>query len=381
MTLRIIQTIAGTQSNHGGTSRSVPALCDALQSQGVDNHLLTFQPRDPNVECIYPADRSRVHLISESKWGRQYGIGKKLRRELYRLIHEASGVAIVHDHAVWLPSNHHVAKFCMSRNVPRIVSPRGMLGAWALNHGKWKKRLAWALYQRADLSSATAFHATSEQEEEEIRKLGFTQPIAVVPNGIDVPESLPERRSPLKQFLFMSRIHPKKGLVELLSAWKASNVAASGWQLVIAGPDDGGHSKVIDAEIKRLQLSSCVRMVGEVRGADKWQLFADSDYFVLPSFNENFGIAIAEALACGVPVITTTNTPWFAIREKELGWWIPCGHEPLVNAILSAARCPEHERTEAGRRAKAEIKTKYSWQRSASELNAFYQRISERFGI
>ncbi|MFO0941591.1 MAG: glycosyltransferase [Pirellulales bacterium] len=193
MNLRVIQTIAGTQTHHGGTSRSVPALCDALNRMGVDNHLLTFQPRDAAIECIYPNDHSRVHLIQESKFGRQIGIRKAVFEKLDALIQTDSRISIIHDHAVWLPSNHCFAKYCVKRSVRRVVSPRGMLGEWALGHGKWKKKLAWVLYQHTDLKSATAFHATSQQEAEEIRMLGLTQPIVVVPNGINFPEHLPKR--------------------------------------------------------------------------------------------------------------------------------------------------------------------------------------------
>ncbi len=101
------------------------------------------------------------------------GVGNQFRSIIQDLCDKAAD-CIVHDHAIWLPSNHAVAGFCSRNGLKRIVSPRGMLGSWAMAHGGWKKRLAWALYQRADLLSASGFHATSDQEAEEIRKLGFT---------------------------------------------------------------------------------------------------------------------------------------------------------------------------------------------------------------
>lgn len=359
---------------YGGTSVSVPTLCNELVALGVDNHLVTSCPADATLLCNYPLDRSRVHLAAESVYLRQWGAGSQFRRLLERLCSDAKS-CIVHDHAVWLPSNHAIASFCARNGLKRIVSPRGMLGAWAMANGALKKRLAWWLYQRRDLQNATAFHATSDQEADEIRSLGFEQPIVVVPNGVSLPATLPDRKSNRKQFLFMSRIHPKKGVLELLRAWKESDAIKNGWHLVIAGPDDGGHRLQVEKYVCDQQISSSVNVVGEVRGDAKWQILVDSDFFILPSFNENFGIAIAEALACGVPAITTTSTPWSIIEEKQLGWWIPCEHLALVSAINEANQCPESVRLEKSRRAQTEIATRFSWQKSARDLSVFYESL------
>ncbi len=338
---------------------------------GLDNHLITALPAH-SVNCNFPKDVTRLHLAKESNRLRQWKVCKQFRIFLGDLCVDRL-VTVVHDHAVWLPSNHTVAQFCKKNQIARVVSPRGMLGSWAMAHGGWKKRLAWALYQRADLMLASGFHATSDQEAEEIRKLGFTRPIVVVPNGIDVPETLPKRCCAAKQFLFMSRIHPKKGLMELLAAWKESDAGSMNWRLVIAGPDDGGYRAKIESEIDRLKLRSSVDLVGEIRGEAKWQLLANSDYFILPSHNENFGIAIAEALACGVPVITTTETPWSIIMEKKLGWWIPIDHAALVNSIKAAMLQSEPDFVTMKLRAKLAMQEQFSWKQAAEGLANFYR--------
>jgi glycosyltransferase involved in cell wall biosynthesis len=371
--LRVIQTIASTRADHGGTSRSVPALCDHLADIGVDNHLVTFRPFDRSVNCLYPKLTAYVHLLDESRYYRQIGIGKSLRRKIESLIVDREKT-LVHDHAIWLPSNSHIARICRDRNVARVVSPRGMLGKWALSHGHWKKRLAWLLFQKRDLATADAFHATSEQERKEILSHGFTQPTIVVPNGIEIPDILPTRQTPSENrvALFLSRIHPKKGLVNLLHAWKRANVSQD-WKLVIAGPDECGHKNELQGLISRLALGHSVSLGGEVLDTEKWQLYANADLFVLPSHNENFGIVIAEAMGAGLPVITTTGTPWSCLQEKNLGWWVAPAVDELENALRIATAMSRDALRIQGERSRMHVVESFTWEKTASALAEFYR--------
>tara|TARA_A100001391_G_scaffold191591_1_gene165072 strand:+ start:1371 stop:2567 length:1197 start_codon:yes stop_codon:yes gene_type:complete len=371
--LKVIHTIASTRLDHGGTSRSVPATCNALNASGVDTHLVTAEPADSSVTSNLPHDRSRVHLARESARVRQWGVPRQFRHRLASLTDDEQQGLIVHDHAVWLATNHAVASFCRERNVLRVVSPRGMLGEWAMAHGGFKKRLAWKLYQRRDLATADAFHATSSQEADEIRSLGFKQPIAVVPNGVTLPPGLPVRRtSEGRQALFLSRIHPKKGLIQLVRAWKQADVPKQ-WHLVIAGPDENGHQAEVQAEVRRLGIGDHVDFPGEIDNDAKWQSYVDSDLFILPSFNENFGIVIAEAMAAGLPVITTTATPWRVIRDQSMGWWIDPEVEPLVEAIDEALRLPTDELAAMGTRAAQFTRQQATWSAVAERLSDFYR--------
>lgn len=370
--VRSIQTIASTRLDHGGTSRSVPAICNAMVEMGCDNHLITATPYDEHIPCNFPHDRSRVHAARESGRLRQYGVGAHFARQLRLLTSESTSACIVHDHAIWLATNHAVAGFCRDYRIPRVVSPRGMLGTWALKNGSFKKRIAWRLYQGRDLRSATAFHATSEQEAKEIRSLGFIQPIAVIPNGVDVPETLPAANlSQKRRALFLSRIHPKKGLVSLVRAWKSARVDAS-WQLIIAGPDERGHRSDVEKEVNRLGLANQVTFLGPVNDEHKWQLYVDSNLFVLPSHNENFGIVIAEAMATGRPVLTTTGTPWKAIEDRGLGWWVPASEGNLAQALADATTTTQLTLDEMGARARRYIGDNFSWQASAEHMLEFY---------
>jgi len=375
--MRVIQTIASTRLDHGGTSRSVPQLCDALVAQGVDNYLVTATPADSSIVCNFPVDRARVRTTPENRLFRQWGVSKRFTETLAQLSIPIDQT-IIHDHAVWLPTNHAVAKFSHELAIPRIVSPRGMLGEWAMGNGGWKKRIAWWLYQRKDLQQATAFHATSDLEAEEIRRLGLHQPILVAANGLELPENIPSPRGLAnKQFLFLSRLHRKKGLLELLNAWRDSAAPRTGWQLKIAGPDDGGFQLEVERRITDLQLAASVSLMGEISGPAKWQLITDSSYFILPSFNENFGIAIAEALACGIPVITTRSTPWKSIAEQKAGWWIDQNHKSLVHTINIATEVAEklwYDYSIAARK----IGGSFRWTEIAKDVTNFYTATLER---
>src|SRR5262249_44381126 len=155
---------------------------------------------------------------------------------------------ILHDNGMWLSHNHRIANLGARYNIPRVVSTRGMLEPWAMNHKWGKKRVAWSLYQRRDLKRAHCHHTTAEAECRNVERLGLGVPVRVIPNGVDLPELdsgtqhvevEKMRRSDRKKALFLGRIYPVKGLPMLIKAW--ARVRPQGWHLQIAGPDEAGH--------------------------------------------------------------------------------------------------------------------------------------------
>ncbi|MGE3979782.1 MAG: glycosyltransferase [Nitrospira sp.] len=252
-----------------------------------------------------------------------------------------------------------------------------MLGTWARSFHRIRKKVAWMLYQRRDLQSAAAFHATSQQEACEIRSLGFTQPTLTIPNAIECPSQMPGRsHRGGHRMLFLSRIHPKKGLLTLINAWKQASVPHD-WRLAIAGPDENGHQHEVWSRAKDLGIAEQIDFLGPVMGPAKWQLYVDSDVFVLPSYNENFGLVIAEAMAAGLPVITTTATPWDVLREKHLGWCVYPRVPDLVTALHAAISLSDSERAAMGAKAAHEVAPYCSWQSVARQMAEYYHTLLE----
>lgn len=317
----------------------------------------------------------RVHLIK--KHGQLVSAaanGVRFRRVLGELLaREAHSARVVHDHGLWLQTNHAAAVAARRAKVPLIVSPRGMISSWALAfHGR-RKRLAWTLYQARDLRSAHLIHATSMDEAEDARRLGLRNPVAVIPNGVDLPAE-PARRlrqNAERTALFLSRIHPKKGVLELITAW--GQVAPPNWKLVIAGPDEAGHRARAEELVGRLGLGSLIRFAGSVPNDEKWRLYGDADLFILPTFSENFGIVVAEALGTGLPVITTTGAPWRVLRDHRCGWWIEPGVQSLARAICDATALSDGDRQQLGARGKEYVTREFSWRTIGQRMAAVYE--------
>jgi glycosyltransferase involved in cell wall biosynthesis len=169
----------------------------------------------------------------------------------------------------------------------------------------------------------------------------------------------------VRRVLFLSRIHPKKGLADLVLAW--GQVRQPGWQVVIAGPDEGGYEAVIRGLIKRHGLEADFDFPGVVAGERKERLFAEADIFILPTYSENFGIAVAEALARAVPVITTTGAPWQELETCECGWWVAPGVNGVAVALAQAMRASADTLAEMGARGRSLVEAKYAWARIGKE--------------
>ena len=365
--MRVLHTISTIDPATGGPARSVPALVRALVNQGVAAELWTAGPVLP--EWLKNASLEEVPV--------HHGPFPRF-----------ADFNLVHDHGLWLRSNHAVARAATGAALPRVVSPRGMLEPWALNHRKWKKRLAWCLYQKADLRGSHALHATAESEATQFRKLGLRNRIHVIPNGVDLPLAAPEGRKveSLKSegghqrtddgrrtALFLSRIHPKKGLPLLVEAW--AKVMPAGWRMRVVGPDEGGHRAELESLVLKAGLKGCWDFCDALEGAAKDAAFQDAELFVLPTYSENFGIAVAEALAAGLPVITTTGAPWKGLLETQSGWWVDPTVPALATALHDACTGDAPALQAMGDRGREWMRRDFSWEGVATKMIRSYDKI------
>ena len=176
----------------------------------------------------------------------------------------------------------------------------------------------------------------------------------------------------IRTALFLSRVHPKKGLLNLVRAW--SNLSPKNWRLCIAGPNEGGHLDEVMALAQQFGINDSVEYVGEVDGEQKDALYRMADIFVLPTFSENFGVVVVEALVHGIPVITTHGAPWADLEVYGCGWWVEIGVDPLQEALREAMALSDDERHAMGERGK-EYVCRYNWEDIAHQTMAMYRWI------
>jgi glycosyltransferase involved in cell wall biosynthesis len=350
MSVSVIHTIAGMHARSGGPSRAVAGMCDSLASQqGLSVTLMA--PAAADEKDVESASVRVSRVATDSTGAVISNTGLSFRRTLRAKVNSARP-SIIHNHGLWTPVNYWACNTAFEFGIPLVIQPHGMLAPWALQHKSLKKRIAMNMFQRRQLDGSVVLIATSEVEYQNIRRLGINVPVAIVPNGVDLTDrDVPAGKSSQAAgtdgtVLFLSRVHPVKGLLNLVQAWAQS--FHGDWKLVIAGPDEGGHLASVLSLVRRLGLQDSVRYVGEVNGDEKGALYRSADIFVLPTFTENFGLVIAEALAYGVPVITTRGAPWSDLERFGCGWWVDIGVDPLSVALKAAMATTGEERRAMG---------------------------------
>lgn len=360
--LHVVHLVPHIDDEASGPSYSVPRLCQSLAGQGHRIGLMCLRA---------PESLQDVELEVYRQWQMpaRFAVSPDLARALRT---HAGQVDIVHNHSLWSMVNVAAGWAVPGRRAKLVTSPRGTLSGWALGHSRAVKRALWPLQQRA-LARADLLHATSDAEHDEIRALGLKAPIVVVPNGIDIPEA-PRRCASdgARTLLFLSRIHPKKGIDRLLTAWQHLHARHPDWQLVIAGRGEPAHVAEVLALAEALQLPR-VRFPGPLYGAEKSAAYAGASLFVLPTHSENFGMVVAEALAHGCPAVVSRGAPWAGLEMHRCGWWVELETDSLVGALDAAMTLPAEALHVMGQRGRAWMAGEYSWNRVARRLSEAYR--------
>jgi poly(glycerol-phosphate) alpha-glucosyltransferase len=338
-----------------------------------------------DIEAWRPVDLTAMQVCRP----RAFGYSPQLYESLLALDPD-----VVHVHGLWQYSS--VAALCWhSRTArPYMVSPHGMLDSWALAHSKWKKRFCWAAYERRHLEAAACIRALCKGELAAIRKAGLATPVCLIPNGVDVPElgsveeSEPElncfcdRLAGRKVLLYLGRIHPKKGLTNLVKAW-AKIGRPEEWLLVIAGWDQGGH----EAQLKVLADEHCggwefeqgnfngtsVVFAGPQYGAAKRHWLRRCQAAILPSYSEGLPMAVLEAWSFGKPVLAT---PWCNVPEGftvGAAIKIGCSVEEVSDGLNVLFGVRESELAEMGARGRELVAGRFAWKNVTRDLRRVYQ--------
>ncbi len=317
-------------------------------------------------------------------------VGCSMQRRLGLVLAEATrqalqdcpaGETVLHIHGLWDVSSLLAARHARRLQIPYVVRPAGMLEPWCMEQKPVRKRLAWLAGYRQMLCHAAAIHTTSQQEAENVQRLGIATPIAVIPHGVDIPATpladlhAAREKQPQRTLLFLSRVQRKKGLLNLIEAWSAVQEDFPQWRLVIAGPDEDGHTAEVQAAAQQRSARN-ITFAGPVFGEAKQRLLASSHLLVLPTQSENFGVVVAEALANGLPVITTTAAPWQDLHTHRCGWWTGVTAATLTSTLRQALRTTDETRRQMGQRGQQLVQEKYTWPQMAARTVALYKQIS-----
>lgn len=285
-------------------------------------------------------------------------------------------IDLVHIFGIWRPKIIFAFLQAKKQKKKIIISPLGALEPWSMSQKKIKKLIAWKVYQKNMLNYSDYIHATSDTEKENILNKSINTPIKVIPHGTKIYDTLLEKKSQnIKKAVFFSRIHEKKGLLELVECW--SRINPKNWQLNIYGPvSNTDYLNQIKNKILNTQLHNKINIHNPIFDREKKiNTMSDSSLFLLPSKSENFGMSILEALSFGIPVLTTTETPWEKLNKFNAGMVIKFSKENLMSALNFLLKMDEKKLYEIGNNGREYAKKYYDIEKIIKEYIAFYKSL------
>lgn len=379
--MRIVHVISGIDARFGGTVAVLAGLTSALSTTGLQVQVISSYRRNEDLSL---ADKLRAQGVDVQTIGPCMG-PLSWHPRMHRAISQAfTGADVVHIHAVWEQVQHQAARIAYQKGIPYLITPHGMLDPWSLKQRRLKKKLYLGWRLRKNLNRAAAIHFTSEAERELSVPLGLVAPTIVESNGIDLAEfdPLPPTgafRARYPQLgdrpivLFMSRIHPKKGLDLLIPAFQ--HAALENAMLVIAGPGSEEYIKQLHASVQCNGIEGRTLFTGMLYGRDRIAALVDADLFVLPSYQENFGIVVIESLAAGTPVVISDQINTYQqIAAAAVGAVVPTEVSSLSNELTSWMSDAD-KRQRASLNAKAFARQHFDWLHISHRWMSHYRRL------
>jgi len=378
--MKTLHVVSDIDDRFGGPSKSVPLLCVNLERIGVHAEIAytKFLPSDRN-EIL---DGSGIGVTA---------IPLTASRNLYYSRHAAATlqniisdkrIDLVHIHSMWRHNAWSAFNVARKNGVAHVVSPRSNLYPASLERSRGKKLVMRRLFVDRMVQTAAFVHATEPDEASAVRQAGYKDvPVVTIPNGIYLAEAHQSEAGATsmsatdRNLLFLSRVHPRKGIDILIDAFPQMRAVDPAWKLWIAGPcEDDAYLRRLEAQIQRNGLSDHVKFLGMLRGAEKTDAYLRADLFVLPSYFENFGLSIGEALQSATPVVTTSATPWGRIASEAAGWIVKEGSsDDLGGALAAAARKSPSELRQMGKRG-VELAAEYRWDAVATSMAEAYTK-------
>ena len=327
-------------------------------------HVITHQYPDD-----YVLDNCIVHYIP--KWSLWHS-----RKKEFIQILQGIRPDVFHTNACWLPLCALTAIWAKKKGFRVVYTPHGELAPKAIHHHYIKKIPAIFFYQKRGVCAADLIHVTSDADEQNQLDLGWNRSCYQIPNCIHI-DKMPMKQSWTlnKKLLFLSRVKSSKGVHHIVEAAAILKQELKGYKFYIAGPKENDYYDEMVKMSREYGVSDIVVFIGPVYGGEKIKLIHEVDVFVLPTYTENFGIVVAEALACGTPVITTKGAPWKELITNQCGWWIELGTQPLVEAIMDYLTCSEDKLKEMGERGRMLVESKYTSESVARQFIEMYKTL------
>jgi glycosyltransferase involved in cell wall biosynthesis len=388
--MKILHIIPSISPLRGGPSQAVLAMVWALRQQGVEAEIATTNDDGDHQLDVplnrlvnYPIDVQDPHQTVPVRFFprfspkinavREFSISSDLTAWLWQNIAKYD---CLHIHAIFSYASTMAMSIARSRHIPYVIRPLGQLCHWSLQQSQRKKHYYLQLIERENLQQAQAIHFTALQEQQEAATLGLDTPSFILPHGLNMPQLITHPKTQLQQWLglptnqpillFFSRLHPKKGIEALINA--LGNLTEQPFQLVIAGQGEAAYEQQIRQQLAVNGLNDRSHLVGFVTGDRKQILLQGADLFALPSHSENFGIAVLEAMAAGLPSLITPNVGLAPIiAQHDLGWVVDQDPTAIAGALSHFFQQPEYAKA-MGHRAIAIVKSQFTWAQVAQQL-------------
>jgi Glycosyltransferase len=390
--LKVLHVIPAVAPRYGGPSQVIFEMCRALRQQGADVLIATTDADGSGhlaVQYGQPiAFQDMPTIFFKRQWSERFGYSRPLARWLDR---QVASFDVVHIHAVFSHPCIAAARACRRHRVPYIVRPLGSLDPWSMRQKAWRKRLMWRIAAESMLRGAAAIHYTTRDEQQLAESSLSLQGGVVIPLGIDLRSlqaataaaSFLERHAALDSYpyvLALSRIHPKKNIELLLDVFLslAEQPNLSHWRLVIAGDGEADYVASLQTLVRQRPNGDKVIFTGWLDGIEKRAALQSASLFALPSRQENFGIAVVESLACGVPAIVSEHVNLAPEIASHNAGWVTALDADEFSRTLAEALGDEVERQRRGRAAHEFAAQRFSWEVLATQLISLYASFARK---
>jgi len=375
---QVVHVTSWLSRNGGGIPPVIWALASETNQRGFACSVFGLRDQWTDADCArYQLPLAVGNVVGPKALGYSPGLVKQLNAQL-------SSGGIVHSHGLWMHPGLAARQCAHKTGCRLVISPHGMLEPWALNNSRFKKRLVAKLFENKNLVEADCLHALCTAEAENFRRYGLKNPIAVIPNGVSVDELVPpattkpmEEKFPelkgRRRILFLSRLHPKKGLENLLEVWRRLSQEFTDWCLVIAGSGEPAYEQQLRHFASGHGLQTNVIFSGPLYGGEKKQILAMANIFALPSFSEGFSVAILEAAAAGLPVLLTRECNFSELAGAGAALEVAPEVLSIEKGLRHLIGLTDEQRKDMGRRAAELVNKSYTWPTIAAKMCRVYQ--------